>query len=206
MRRASAAARHEVWVLGFAGVLLLPVLSAALPGWHVLPNPRGQRRNCPSPGRCRDGSRRANCPSSPRRSRPRAAAADSHSNPIQTRQGDDHGHEPRVAKCRSAGGRGVNTGRRVATESGRIPGRSTPAPRRRAAQARAVRRPAADGLAAALLADRQPAGAGPRDSGPPEPLVVAPPGGALPASPGASCSTSSRAPRGARRSAGRSSC
>src|SRR5437764_14205806 len=37
MRGASAAARHEVWVLGFAGILLLPILSAALPGWHVLP-------------------------------------------------------------------------------------------------------------------------------------------------------------------------
>src|SRR5688500_9432799 len=39
MRRASAAARHEVWLLGVAGVLLLPILSAALPGWHVLPRP-----------------------------------------------------------------------------------------------------------------------------------------------------------------------
>src|SRR3982751_516289 len=37
MRRASAAARHAVWLLGFVCVLLLPVLSAALPGWHVLP-------------------------------------------------------------------------------------------------------------------------------------------------------------------------
>ena len=37
LRRASAAARHWAWVLGFAGVLLLPVLSANLPGWHVLP-------------------------------------------------------------------------------------------------------------------------------------------------------------------------
>src|SRR5690349_4717736 len=43
MRRASAATRHEVWLLGFAGVLLLPVLSAALPGWHVLPRPRATR-------------------------------------------------------------------------------------------------------------------------------------------------------------------
>src|SRR5207245_10890708 len=39
MRRASAAARHEVWLLGFAGALLLPVLSFILPGWHVLPLP-----------------------------------------------------------------------------------------------------------------------------------------------------------------------
>src|SRR3712207_5283916 len=36
-RRASAAARHQVWLLGVVGVLLLPILSAALPGWHVLP-------------------------------------------------------------------------------------------------------------------------------------------------------------------------
>jgi beta-lactamase regulating signal transducer with metallopeptidase domain len=38
MRRASAAARYWVWLLGFAGVLLLPVLSAALPAWRILPN------------------------------------------------------------------------------------------------------------------------------------------------------------------------
>src|SRR5215204_1627483 len=37
MRRASAAARHRVWLLGFVGVMLLPVLSAMLPGWRVLP-------------------------------------------------------------------------------------------------------------------------------------------------------------------------
>src|SRR5437764_15370870 len=49
MRRASAAARHEVWVLGFAGVLLLPVLSAALPGWHVLPRPGAPARQTPPP-------------------------------------------------------------------------------------------------------------------------------------------------------------
>src|SRR3954468_5690301 len=47
MRRASAAARHEVWLLGFAGVLLLPVLSATLPGWHVLPR-RGGSRQAPA--------------------------------------------------------------------------------------------------------------------------------------------------------------
>src|SRR4051794_41414421 len=44
LRRASAAARHEVWLLGFAGALLLPVLSAALPGWHVLPRPNPGRQ------------------------------------------------------------------------------------------------------------------------------------------------------------------
>jgi beta-lactamase regulating signal transducer with metallopeptidase domain len=38
MRRASAAARHWVWLLGFAGLLLLPVFSAALPAWHVIPH------------------------------------------------------------------------------------------------------------------------------------------------------------------------
>jgi beta-lactamase regulating signal transducer with metallopeptidase domain len=37
MRRASAAARHWVWLLGFAGLLALPVVSSTLPGWHVLP-------------------------------------------------------------------------------------------------------------------------------------------------------------------------
>jgi len=37
MRQAPAAARHRVWLLGFVGVLLLPILSAALPGWHILP-------------------------------------------------------------------------------------------------------------------------------------------------------------------------
>jgi beta-lactamase regulating signal transducer with metallopeptidase domain len=38
MRRASAAARHWVWLLGFAGLLLLPVVSTALPAWYVLPH------------------------------------------------------------------------------------------------------------------------------------------------------------------------
>ena len=37
MRRGSSSVRHEVWLMGFVGVLALPVLSAALPGWHVLP-------------------------------------------------------------------------------------------------------------------------------------------------------------------------
>ncbi len=37
MRKASASARHLVWALAMASVLLLPVLSAVLPGWHVLP-------------------------------------------------------------------------------------------------------------------------------------------------------------------------
>src|SRR5689334_18509085 len=48
LRRASAAARHRAWLLGFAGVLLLPVLSAVLPGWHVLPR-LGAARHVPRP-------------------------------------------------------------------------------------------------------------------------------------------------------------
>ncbi len=35
MRRASAAARHLVWTLALAGVLVLPLLGAVLPVWHV---------------------------------------------------------------------------------------------------------------------------------------------------------------------------
>ena len=39
MRRASAAARHWIWTLGLAKrTVLLPFLSAVLPGWHVLPH------------------------------------------------------------------------------------------------------------------------------------------------------------------------
>ena len=38
MRRASASARHLVWSLSVVGLLLLPVVSAVLPGWQVLPN------------------------------------------------------------------------------------------------------------------------------------------------------------------------
>ena len=37
MRRSSAALRHAVWVAAIAGLVFLPVLSVALPGWHVLP-------------------------------------------------------------------------------------------------------------------------------------------------------------------------
>jgi beta-lactamase regulating signal transducer with metallopeptidase domain len=44
MRRASAAARYAVWLLGCGAVLLLPVLSAALPGWQVLPVGGGATR------------------------------------------------------------------------------------------------------------------------------------------------------------------
>ena len=48
LRRASAAARHEVWLLGFAAALLLPVLSAALPGWPLLPRQVTSRPAPPS--------------------------------------------------------------------------------------------------------------------------------------------------------------
>lgn len=37
LRRSSAAARHLVWFLGTFSLLILPVLSATLPGWHIMP-------------------------------------------------------------------------------------------------------------------------------------------------------------------------
>ena len=37
MRRASAAARHMVWLAAVLALLLLPVLAVVLPGWRVLP-------------------------------------------------------------------------------------------------------------------------------------------------------------------------
>ncbi|HVT79494.1 MAG TPA: M56 family metallopeptidase [Phycisphaerae bacterium] len=42
MRRSSAAARHGVWMLGFAGMLLLPAAAGVMPGWHVLPRAGGR--------------------------------------------------------------------------------------------------------------------------------------------------------------------
>ena len=42
MRRASAAARHLVWTVGFAGLLALPVLSLVVPAWRV-PVPAAMR-------------------------------------------------------------------------------------------------------------------------------------------------------------------
>ena len=38
MRRASAAARHMVWLAAVLALLLVPVLSIVLPGWRVLPH------------------------------------------------------------------------------------------------------------------------------------------------------------------------
>ncbi len=35
MRKASASARHQIWTAALVGVLLLPLLSLALPSWHV---------------------------------------------------------------------------------------------------------------------------------------------------------------------------
>ena len=51
MRRASAAARHLVWFLGTLSLLVLPVMSAALPGWHILPRWAGAEAvHAPSAG------------------------------------------------------------------------------------------------------------------------------------------------------------
>jgi beta-lactamase regulating signal transducer with metallopeptidase domain len=38
MRRSSAAARHWVWVLAFVALLVLPVFTAVLPAWRILPS------------------------------------------------------------------------------------------------------------------------------------------------------------------------
>lgn len=38
MRRASAASRHLVWTLALVSLLFVPLLSAVLPGWQVLPS------------------------------------------------------------------------------------------------------------------------------------------------------------------------
>src|SRR5688572_27789940 len=44
MRRASAAARHALWYGALMSLLLLPVLSLALPDWRVLPEWNGITR------------------------------------------------------------------------------------------------------------------------------------------------------------------
>mgnify|MGYP005842456723 CR=1 FL=1 len=38
MRRSSAAARHLVWFLAVASLLVLPILSGVLPAWRILPH------------------------------------------------------------------------------------------------------------------------------------------------------------------------
>ncbi len=38
LRRASAALRHGIWLLAVVSLLALPVLSAALPAWQILPS------------------------------------------------------------------------------------------------------------------------------------------------------------------------
>jgi hypothetical protein len=38
MRNASAASRHLAWTVGMAGLLILPILSAVLPQWRILPS------------------------------------------------------------------------------------------------------------------------------------------------------------------------
>jgi beta-lactamase regulating signal transducer with metallopeptidase domain len=40
LRRASAASRHWLWLLGMTGLLLLPIFSALLPAWTLLARPR----------------------------------------------------------------------------------------------------------------------------------------------------------------------
>src|SRR5438552_10174444 len=45
LRRDSAATRHLVWLLAMVALLVVPVLSALLPQWRVLPEWAGSR--CP---------------------------------------------------------------------------------------------------------------------------------------------------------------
>lgn len=47
LRNASAAARHLVWLLAMASLLLLPVLSLSVPAWRVLPAWMGLGRTVP---------------------------------------------------------------------------------------------------------------------------------------------------------------
>ena len=53
LRRDSAATRHLVWLLAIVAMLVVPVLSAMLPQWRVLPewagiSPRAGRRRQPA--------------------------------------------------------------------------------------------------------------------------------------------------------------
>lgn len=58
LHRASASTRHLLWTLGMAGVLLMTVLAAGLPAWHVVPlaglppaiAPPASRATVPQPG------------------------------------------------------------------------------------------------------------------------------------------------------------
>src|SRR5882672_4241369 len=48
LRRDSAATRHHVWLLAIVAMLVLPLLSAALPEWRVLPEWAGVPRPTPA--------------------------------------------------------------------------------------------------------------------------------------------------------------
>ena len=79
MSRASAATRHFVWTLAIAGLLLLPIFTAALPAWEVavpiLPSAVLEPIDAP-----RDAGVAASIPAAPadaherRRSRPNRSA------------------------------------------------------------------------------------------------------------------------------------
>lgn len=58
VRRLAAATRHFIWLVGFAGILLLPIASASLPGWHALPRLAAGREPVPT-------NSVANAPSAP---------------------------------------------------------------------------------------------------------------------------------------------
>ena len=171
MRRASAAARHEVWLLGFAGTLLLPVAvgraarlarAAAGEGAAARPPPAAVVR-----------SRRAACRVAPHR---RTAPAATASRP-GVRRGPTALRRPTPLERPLAGRRRRSAARR--RERSPVP--AVPAPARIAATrpasapaaVRTAERPAVDGLADRWLGRRQRAGAVPRVPRPPEPVVAA---------------------------------